>query len=217
MGVHPGLRRQLVGKQLEFPDCRQSTIDGQTTAPTLLITVVVDNAFRARSAVQWHGFCQGPLTGMSPADGIEGVTSTYFYYVSDRVHHDRDCAPKFTGTQGGEAGLTAGSCAGRETNNPLHPFRQGPYACPEAQLMANCPVIRLNDDSAVERLLRWSAMTLEATASWVADEDINTIVTPAAPTVTYTEQLLELAHVRHEPRELKLWLRSLQAANQPTI
>ncbi|KAM3406197.1 hypothetical protein ACQJBY_000322 [Aegilops geniculata] len=166
MGVHPGLRRQLAAKQLESPDCRGSAIDDQTTAPTLLITVVVDNAFRARSAVQWHGFSQGPPTGMSPIDGIKGVTSTYYYYVSDRVHHDRDCAPKFTGTQGGEAGLT-GSCAGRETNNHVHPFGQGPYACPEAQLMANCPVIRLND-SAVERLLRWSAMTLEATASWVA-------------------------------------------------
>uniref|UniRef100_M8BB89 Uncharacterized protein n=1 Tax=Aegilops tauschii TaxID=37682 RepID=M8BB89_AEGTA len=101
MEIHPGLRRQLVAKQLESPDCCRSTIDGHTTAPILLITVVVDNAFRARSAIQWHSFCQGPMTGMSPADGIKGLTSTYYYYVDDRACYDRDCAAKFTGAQGG--------------------------------------------------------------------------------------------------------------------
>ncbi|XP_044436834.1 uncharacterized protein [Triticum aestivum] len=116
MGIHPGLRRQLVAKQLESPDCRRSTIDGHTTAPILLITVVVDNAFRATSAIQWHSFCQGPMTGMSPADGIKGLTSTYYYYVDDRACYDRDCAAKFTGAQGGEAGPTVGghACTAKE-------------------------------------------------------------------------------------------------------
>ncbi|XP_037433097.1 uncharacterized protein LOC119300142 [Triticum dicoccoides] len=168
MGVHPGLRQQLVAKQLESPDFRRSTIDGQTSAPTLLITVVVDSAFRARSVVQWHGFCQGPPTGTLPAGCIDDVTSTYYYYVADRACSERDCTEKFTGVQGGEAGRTAGGCARHETNDHVHPSGQGPYACPEAQLMANCPVIRLNEDSAVERLLRWSAVTLEAAGCWVA-------------------------------------------------
>ncbi|XBJ06966.1 hypothetical protein VPH35_012548 [Triticum aestivum] len=211
MGIHPGLRRQLVAKQLESPDCRRSTIDGHTTAPILLITVVVDNAFRATSAIQWHSFCQGPMTGMSPADGIKGLTSTYYYYVDDRACYDRDCAAKFTGAQGGEAGPTVGGhactakeravrhrsqglssgqradtaarhdevnvlrkderqtacgCARREPKCQVHSLGQGPYACTTAQLMANCPIIR--EEGAVEELLRWSGLTLEAVSSWIA-------------------------------------------------
>lgn len=211
MGIHPGLRRQLVAKQLESPDCRRSAIDGHTTAPILLITVVVDNAFRARSAIQWHSFCQGPMTGMSPADGIKGLTSTYYYYVDDRACYDRDCAAKFTGAQGGEAGPTVGGhactakeravrhrsqglssgqradtaarhdevnvlrkdegqtacgCARREPKCQVHSLGQGPYACTTAQLMANCPIIR--EEGAVEELLRWSGLTLEAVSSWIA-------------------------------------------------
>ncbi|XP_044342475.1 uncharacterized protein [Triticum aestivum] len=111
MGIHPGLRRQLVAKQQESPDCRRSTIDGHTTALILLITVVVDNAFGARSAVQWHSFCQGPMTGTSPAGGINGLMSTYYYYVADHARYDRDCAAKFTGAQGGEADPTVGGHA----------------------------------------------------------------------------------------------------------
>uniref|UniRef100_A0A452XN29 Uncharacterized protein n=1 Tax=Aegilops tauschii subsp. strangulata TaxID=200361 RepID=A0A452XN29_AEGTS len=236
--IHPGLRRQLVAKQLESPDCCRSTIDGHTTAPILLITVVVDNAFRARSAIQWHSFCQvrthtppsllisnvlfcppinprrdwqGPMTGMSPADGIKGLTSTYYYYVDDRACYDRDCAAKFTGAQGGEAGPTVGGhactakeravrhrsqglssgqradtaarhdevnvlrkderqtacgCARREPKCQVHSLGQGPYACTTAQLMANCPIIR--EEGAVEELLRWSGLTLEAVSSWIA-------------------------------------------------
>ncbi|EMS50374.1 hypothetical protein TRIUR3_05840 [Triticum urartu] len=116
MGIHPGLQRQLVAKQLESPDCRRSTIDGHTTALILLITVVVDNAFGARSAVQWHSFCQGPMTGTSPAGGINGLTSTYYYYVADHARYDRDCAAKFTGAQGGEADPTVGghACTAKE-------------------------------------------------------------------------------------------------------
>ncbi|XP_020163149.1 uncharacterized protein [Aegilops tauschii subsp. strangulata] len=211
MEIHPGLRRQLVAKQLESPDCCRSTIDGHTTAPILLITVVVDNAFRARSAIQWHSFCQGPMTGMSPADGIKGLTSTYYYYVDDRACYDRDCAAKFTGAQGGEAGPTVGGhactakeravrhrsqglssgqradtaarhdevnvlrkderqtacgCARREPKCQVHSLGQGPYACTTAQLMANCPIIR--EEGAVEELLRWSGLTLEAVSSWIA-------------------------------------------------
>ncbi|KAE8773646.1 hypothetical protein D1007_54049 [Hordeum vulgare] len=197
MGVHPGLRPQLLAKQPESPDCNgRSAIDG----PTFLITVVVDDAFRARSVVQWHGFCQGPPTGTSPADGIDGVTSTYYYYVADRSCSGpgRDSATIFSGAQGGEAGPTAdvhaclgrradasarhgiagvpekdegrinGGCACCKPKCPVHSTGQGPNACAEAQLMANCPVIHLDEGGVVEKLLRWSAAALEATALWVA-------------------------------------------------
>nr|BAK04833.1 predicted protein [Hordeum vulgare subsp. vulgare] len=193
MGVHPGLRPQLVAKQLESPDCNRPAIDG----PTFLITVVVDNAFRARSVVQWHGFCQGPPTGTSPADGIDSVTSTYYYYVADRSCSGRDSATMFSAGQGGEAGPIAdghaccrrantsaghgiasvplkdegrmnGGCPCCKPNCPVHSIGQGPYACSEAQLMANSHVIHLDEEGAIEKLLRWSAATLEATALWVA-------------------------------------------------
>nr|BAK01735.1 predicted protein [Hordeum vulgare subsp. vulgare] len=70
MGVHPGLRPQLLAKQPESPDCNgRSAIDG----PTFLITVVVDDAFRARSVVQWHGFCQATLVRTSDMPATLGI------------------------------------------------------------------------------------------------------------------------------------------------
>ncbi|XP_044946193.1 uncharacterized protein LOC123395278 [Hordeum vulgare subsp. vulgare] len=149
---------------------------------TVVITVV-DNSFINKSRLnQWSGIQKELQTDTSSADGIERVMFTC-RFMEDRPFmyracHDRDPTAMSIDVQRSEvvtvdAGYDAVNVLqtdkGQITDNFARTAAEevmvcarrdrchAAYACPEAQLMASNPVIYLNDEGLVRRLLRWVA------------------------------------------------------------